>query len=335
MILLSLNVRGVGGPLKSASLKRLLEKTQPSVIFFQETLVEAEKARNFMFTLRPDWMMCAVSSVGNSGGLLASWDPTCFEFAPVLSVGGILLSGSCLTTKRKLTLLNVYAPCKDRKLFWEKVDRAGLLALDNLILAGDLNLSTSPEESWGDFALTDSLAGFFKGLFTKYNLVDAAPVEAVSTWRNGRVGTESISKRLDRFLVAGETSSVLRPFPCMGRVPFHFDHAPIFLQLEDDRLKATFPFKFNSAWIQDESFIALVREVWSDASLSHQEGAQNIIVLKLSSLKEKTKSWSKVKKFKERLDLEKIEAGIADILYQKARGSQPLDYEEILCKSGE
>jgi hypothetical protein len=49
--------------------------------------VEAEKARNFMFILRPDWMMCTVSSIGNYGGLLTSWDPTCFEFAPVLSVG--------------------------------------------------------------------------------------------------------------------------------------------------------------------------------------------------------------------------------------------------------
>jgi hypothetical protein len=103
--------------------------------------------------------------------------------------------------------------------------------------------------------------------------------------------------------------------------PFISDHTPIFLYLEDDIHKETFPFKFNPAWIQDESFIALVREVWPDVSFSQQEGAQNIIANKLSSLKERTKSWSKVKKFKEHMDLDKLEVGIVDILRQKACGS--------------
>jgi len=79
MILLSLNVRGVGGPLKLASMRRLLEKTFPNVIFLQETLVATEKARNFIYFLKPKWMICVVSSVGNFGGILVSWDPTFFD----------------------------------------------------------------------------------------------------------------------------------------------------------------------------------------------------------------------------------------------------------------
>jgi hypothetical protein len=95
MILLSLNIRGVGGPLKLASMRRLLEKSLPTIIFLQETLVDASTARDFMHLLRPNWMTCAASSVGNSGGLLASWDPSLFDFFPMLSPGGILLSGTC------------------------------------------------------------------------------------------------------------------------------------------------------------------------------------------------------------------------------------------------
>jgi len=72
MILLSLNVIGVGGPLKLASMRRLLTKTLPNVIFLQETLVDAEKARNFMYFLRPEWMIYVVSSAGKSGGILVS-----------------------------------------------------------------------------------------------------------------------------------------------------------------------------------------------------------------------------------------------------------------------
>jgi hypothetical protein len=126
-----------------------------------------DKARNFMFSLRPDWMICVVSSVGKSGGLLVSWDPTCFELVSVLSCGGIFLTGSSLATKRKVSLLNVYGPCQDRKKFWEKVDRVGLLAVDDLIMAGDLNLTTNSEEIWGETAQVDSLAAFLKSYFQK------------------------------------------------------------------------------------------------------------------------------------------------------------------------
>jgi exonuclease III len=75
MILLSLNIRGVGGPLKTTSLRRLLSKTLPDIIFLQETLVVEEKAGLFMYSLRPEWLICDVSSVGKSGGLLVTWDP--------------------------------------------------------------------------------------------------------------------------------------------------------------------------------------------------------------------------------------------------------------------
>ena len=40
MILLSLNIIGVGGALKNASLRRLIDKTLPSIIFLQKTLVD-------------------------------------------------------------------------------------------------------------------------------------------------------------------------------------------------------------------------------------------------------------------------------------------------------
>jgi hypothetical protein len=113
MILLSLNIRGVGGPLKLTSMRRLLEKTQSTVLFLQETLMDATNARNFLYSLHLDWMVCAASSVGTLGGLLAAWDPNYFDFTLVLSPGGILISGTCFELKSNLTLLNTYGPCLD------------------------------------------------------------------------------------------------------------------------------------------------------------------------------------------------------------------------------
>jgi endonuclease/exonuclease/phosphatase family metal-dependent hydrolase len=107
----------------------------------------------------------------------------------------------------------------------------GLLALDDLILAGDMNFTTSSEEIWGESALADPLAGFFKEIFTKNNLVDVAPAEVVPTWRNGRSGTEGISKRLDRIYVAKDFLTTSCRYRAWVEYPFISDHAPVFLQL--------------------------------------------------------------------------------------------------------
>jgi len=72
-----------------------------------------------------------------------------------LRCGGILLSSYCLSDKRRITFLNVYGPCIERKLFWEKVDARVLLAQGDLIIAGDLNFTTNAKEVWGATTLLD------------------------------------------------------------------------------------------------------------------------------------------------------------------------------------
>jgi hypothetical protein len=150
MILLSLNIRGMGGLLKAASFRRLLSLTSPDIIFLQETLVDSKKARAFLNQFHPNWHTCTVNSLGTSGGLAVTWDPTIYDFSPFLCCGGILLSGSSWNNNKSYNLLNVYGPCSDRQLFWEKIEARGLLDLDNLIIAGDLNLTTSVGEVWGE-----------------------------------------------------------------------------------------------------------------------------------------------------------------------------------------
>jgi hypothetical protein len=41
------------------------------------------------------------------------------------------------------------------------------------------------------------------------------------------------------------------------------DHYPIFLEIEGASRKPTSPFKFNFAWLKEEIFIKLVKEVWT------------------------------------------------------------------------
>jgi endonuclease/exonuclease/phosphatase family metal-dependent hydrolase len=264
MILLSLNIRGVGGTLKKASLRRLLDKTLPDIIFLQETLVDEQRARVFLSTLRPLWFVCVVNSVGKSGGLLAAWDPTKFDLEPFLSCGGILLTGTCCENKRQLTLLNVYGPCMDIITFWDKVSALGLLAGMNLIVVGDFNFTLNADEVWGGTTLQDQAAAHLRAIFLRNKLVDILPTVTVPTWRNGRAGLESISKRLDRVFISEDLLQHSGRYRSWVAYPFLSDHAPVFLQLDTSIHRSTYPFKFNPAWLQDPYFSRLVTEVWTN-----------------------------------------------------------------------
>ena len=174
MILLSLNVRGVGGALKSASMHRLITKVNPDIIFLQETLVAEDKARLFMHKFVPNCYMCVVSLVGNSGGLLATWDPNKVTLDPTLCGGGILLSGVTLETQRVINLLNVYGPCFERFSFWDRLVSKWMLATKTLIPAEDLNFTTGADKIWGPVAHLDIHANYFLDLIKDNLLVDLA-----------------------------------------------------------------------------------------------------------------------------------------------------------------
>jgi hypothetical protein len=326
MIILSLNIRGVGGPQKLASMRRLLEKTQPSIIFLQETLVNASAAREFFYRLRPNWSICAASSVGTSGGLLASWDPTLFDFSPMLSPGGILLSGRCFELQSSLNILNVHGPCSDRKAFWERLDDLGLLAASNLIIAGDLNLTTSPREIWGVKAISDPLMSFFKHIFFKNSLIDLEPAELLPTWRNGRQGAASISKRLDRFLISAEVLSSSRTYRAWVNLPYISDHAAICLQIGQGRFGARQTFIFNPLWLKEDSFNSLVRSTWADNTRSLPGDPQGNLVNKLTNLKQLSTIWLKEKRKTEQADISRIEKELDELHHLQIQDISNKDY---------
>jgi endonuclease/exonuclease/phosphatase family metal-dependent hydrolase len=236
----------VGGGLKVSSFRRLLSHTSLDIIFLQETLVDSKKAIFFLNQFHSNWNTCLVNSLGTSGGLVVAWDPTKFDLSPFLCCGGIMLSGTCHFNNKRIHLLNIYRPCSDRQTFWNKVEARSLLDLENLIIVGDLNLTTSVREIWGDSSTHDSLVEFFISLFLTHNLVDYAPDYLAPTWHNGRLGSDSISKRLYHFLISNHLITTEDRICTWVDSSFLSDHAPIFLHLDSSTHKIAHPFKFNS-----------------------------------------------------------------------------------------
>jgi exonuclease III len=326
MLLLSLNIRGIGGTLKAASIQRCLALTRPEIIFFQENLVSTQKSRDFLLSINPTWVVCSVSSVGTSGGLLAAWDPYLFELVPSLTVGGILLSGKSLTLQRNITLLNIYAPCNNQTPFWNTLDDSGILTLNNLIIAGDFNLLLSPEEAWGGNQ-TDTVDGYFSNLFSTNHLIDIKPTKLLPTWRNGRQGHEAISRRLDRCLVADSLLSEVGYYRSWVEMPFVSDHAPVLLQLDLLIANKVYPFKFSEQWLCSKDYTVIVEKVWRDPLYLSESGKQKRVIWKLQGLKVATKLWNKALQTQNKAKLSLIEDEIksySDILSH--------DYNEIKTK---
>jgi len=104
---------------------------------------------------------------------------------------------------------------------------SSILSIDNLILAGDLNITLLSDEVWGSTNFSGSMADHYKKLFQSKNLVDIRPDKLVPTWRNSHQGTLTIANRLDRCLMSEGMLSSSGYYHTSMEYPLISDHAPI------------------------------------------------------------------------------------------------------------
>ena len=159
---------------------------------------------------------------------------------------GILLEGRVQGFTDTVRLVNMYAPYKERKYFWEEFDAIGVLRLKNLIICGDMNFTLFSNEVWGALAPLDPLASFLQDLFFRNNLVDIHLEKLIPTWKNNRHWDKGGGKILDRFFL--ENFFLNREnlsFGTWNIVANLSGHCPITLQIEEEEPGKKFPFNFN------------------------------------------------------------------------------------------
>jgi hypothetical protein len=227
-----------------------------------------------MNTFHPSSISCAVNSLGTSSVLLVTWDPNIFYLNPHLTCSVILMIVKVIASQKQLSVLNVYGMCSDMRAFWDLVVDSGLLSLDNLILARDLNITLSSDKVWGGSNSPGSLSYYYKFLLQSKNLVDLRPDKVVPTWRNGRLEAHVISKILDKYIISEGLLSSSGLYHSWVEYPFISDHAPIILQLEIFPKYRAYPFKLNPLWLIDKDYKEIVHQVWKDPKFNSELGSK-------------------------------------------------------------
>ena len=198
---------------------------------------------------------------GLSEGILCIWNPQICDLKAFSSTVGILLTGRLRGCDTKLKILNIYGPYHGRVAFWDNLAGSGLLKDPALILLGGLNFTISPSEVWGS-KVWGPLMDYFRSLIRDSGLIDLRPFVLGPTWRNGHSEGQSISKRLDKVLMADSLSHIFQKFRICHINSMISDHLLVFLQLDMDAEKVFYPFKYNHHWNELPEFQSLVHRFW-------------------------------------------------------------------------
>jgi exonuclease III len=200
---MSFNCRGLVGPLKRPTLKRVISSKHPDVLLLQETLGEGEEVKSRLKSFLPGWEFETLDAMGRSGGLALGWNTQTIKVTNSWGMeSGLGITILVPELGEEFHILNIYGPYQNRGPFWDTLFNKSFLKDHLVILGGDLNFSLGQSEVWGLHARTDPLAGYFTQKLVDRKLIDVEPTRLKPTWRNNRVGEDRVAKRLDWFLVA-------------------------------------------------------------------------------------------------------------------------------------
>lgn len=143
----------MGSKIKEEAIRNLIRIEAPDIFLLQETKMEDS---NFLQISKKLWnksKATVVSSRGASGGLGTLWNDSRFSLVSEISNNHWpMLKMQHLVTKETFCLFNVYVSINagEKKACWDSIrSQADMGNLDNVIIAGDLNLTLHSSEKQG------------------------------------------------------------------------------------------------------------------------------------------------------------------------------------------
>jgi exonuclease III len=236
MIVLSYNVRGLGGGEKRAEVRQLVREKHPLVVCIQESklsVVDDLLIKSIWGDAPSEYSY--QPSLGASGGLITVWDSSRVVVWSCMSFGHVLVvKGKVIQTAEEFILFNVYAPCDavSKRALWERLVP---LIINNqdvcLCVCGDFNSVRSIDEKKGrgtTFRQVDVDA--FNNFIAGSLLIDLPICGQLFTWYRG----DGVSmSRLDRFLLSEKWCEA---WPNCIQVAYQrglSDHVPLMLSVDE------------------------------------------------------------------------------------------------------
>ena len=177
MKIVSMNIRGFGGPTKQKALKEMFSSLNPDIILLQETMCDHITALRLFVYMKSGWEFCAIDALGLSGGILSAYNPILIRCKSYNSFVGILLTACFKGLDYVFSIVNCYGPYANRTSYWNSIVAGGIFNYPNLILVVDLNFTISNLEIWGDCARMDHLSLYFAQLLESMHMVDLSPTK--------------------------------------------------------------------------------------------------------------------------------------------------------------
>eukprot|EP00253_Pinus_taeda_P031947 PITA_31947 len=153
-----------------------------------------------------------------------------------------------------------------------------------------------------------------------HDLIDVPMIKTLPTWRNRRIGEAALARRLDRFIMKGSLFRQLHHYKQWVGTGGISNHYPIYLELSGPTTKPKSPFKFNHGWLQDPSYIKLVKDFWTHNPIDRSDSLAKGFCMNLSQLKHLSIEWAREKNQKENPALMHIESEISSIIDERGLG---------------
>ena len=267
MNILTFNSRGLGGAVKRSAIRKLTLTNNLDVLCIQETKMESIDRKLCQYL----WADCDVSSefapaTSSAGGLLCIWNNDSYIVdRKVVGNGFILLEGKWIKDNKRVSIINVYAPCElqRKRQQWEEILQLKTASQAAMwCVLGDFNSIRHQDErvSSAQSVSVDPSISEFNAWISDMNLEDVRSVGRRFTWcrPNG-----SAMSRLDRFLISDDW---LLQWPDSTQYVLDRDfsyHCPILLKSKNIDWGPK-PFKVMDWWLKDKGFQQLVQRQWGN-----------------------------------------------------------------------
>ncbi|CAN0840801.1 LINE-1 retrotransposable element ORF2 protein [Linum grandiflorum] len=281
MSIIAWNCRGAGGRLTVNSMKKLVRKFNPSILFLMETKKKndyMEGKRNILKFQHHFY----VQPVERAGGLALWWIadlPIRIISSSKFFIDVFVSYGSGFYC----TFVHAPSITSERRVFWEQISGLRTNVTDPWVVIGDCNAVCFAHEKKGRLPIRYDSTQHFRDFISSNALMDLGCKGDPLTWTNCQEEPNLVKARLDRALCSPSWFNLNERAMVYSEDRIGSDHAPIRLVFDGIR-RTQGPFRYDRRWSKNNECKSIVKELWEGGGCCTE---------KLKSCKSQLITWSK------------------------------------------